>query len=251
LSTPQARRAEQHLTDLAHPAGAEQEPAVQDESFEAQDVDEAVFLRVLVETVSSLEEAEIPHLWVGGIASSVLGRPRYTHDADLFVFPHDAERTLAALAGAGFRTQETDPHWLYKGMKDGVLIDVIFQSSGGIYLDDDMLDRAVAAEFKGVALRLAAPEDLLVMKAAAHSEQAPRYWHDALSIVSRPDLDWPYLMRRARHATRRVLSLLVYAQSRDLAVPDAAIRVLFEEVYGSRSEGGEAWEQETESPRST
>ena len=42
---------------------------------------------------------------------------------------------------------------------------------------------------------------------------------------------------RARFAARRVLSLLIYAQSEDLLVPDAAIRSLYDEIYGDGNDG--------------
>ena len=47
------------------------------------------------------------------------------------------------------------------------------------------------------------------------------------------DLDWNYLLRRARKAPRRVLSLLVYAHSLDMAVPNYVVRTLFQEIYES------------------
>jgi hypothetical protein len=58
----------------------------------------------------------------------------------------------------------------------------------------------------------------------------PRHWHDALSLIAVADLDWDYLVRRARKGARRILSLLLYAQSNDLVVPPAVVRELFEQV---------------------
>ena len=58
------------------------------------------------------------------------------------------------------------------------------------------------------------------------AEAQPRHWYDALGIVATTDLDWRYLMRRARHGIRRVLSFLLYAQSVDLPVPSWVIRDL-------------------------
>src|SRR2546421_6381202 len=176
-------------------------------TFEKQTVDEPVFLDVLKEVVETIERADIPFLVIGGVASAVWGRPRYTQDIDVMVRPHDARRALEALEEAGFATQETFDHWLYKGLKEGVIVDVLFQSSGGIYLDEEMLDRCRRRELHGVALPLAAPEDLIVMKAVAHEEATPRYWHDALSIIARVDLDWDYLLQRARVRAKRILSL--------------------------------------------
>src|SRR3954465_2938800 len=86
------------------------------------------FNRILGETVEALESSKIRYAFIGGIASGGLGRPRSTHDIDLFVQPEDAELVLRALAGKGFKIEKTDPSWLYKGFKEGILVDVIFKS---------------------------------------------------------------------------------------------------------------------------
>src|SRR2546421_8194627 len=130
-------------------------------TFEKQTVDEPVFLDVLKEVVETIERAEIPFLVIGGVASAVWGRPRYTQDIDVMVRPHDAKHALEVLEDAGFATQETFEHWLYKGVKNGVIVDVLFQSSGGIYVDEEMLERKVVREFDGVKLPLASAEDLI------------------------------------------------------------------------------------------
>jgi predicted nucleotidyltransferase len=213
-------------------------------AFEKQNVDEPVFLEVLREVVETLERAEIPFLVIGGVASAVWGRPRYTQDIDIMVRPHDAKRALETLEEAGFATQETFEHWLYKGLKDGVIVDVLFQSSGGIYLDEEMLERRVVREFDGIKLPLSSAEDLIVMKAVAHEEATPRYWHDALSIIGRAELDWDYLLKRARMRARRILSLLLYAQSNDLVVPDRVVRELFETVHDPEGGSGASESQE-------
>jgi len=77
-----------------------------------------------------------------------------------------------------------------------------------------------------------APEDLFVIKAISFDEQSNRHWYDALGLLAVRPLDWPYLVMRARHGARRVLSLLVFAQADDLIVPDHAIDALYREVYG-------------------
>lgn len=64
-------------------------------------------------------------------------------------------------------------------------------------------------------------------KALVHTEDSPRHWHDALALLTRSDLGWLYLIRRARHGPKRVLSLLLYAQSVDLPVPDGALDELW------------------------
>lgn len=201
---------------------------------EIRELDEAdqKFLAAFAATVTLLGEAEIPFLVMGGVSSSVHGRDRWTHDIDLFVRPEHARPALQVLGDAGFRTEETYWDWLYKAWQDDVLVDVIFRSTGGIRVDDEMLERAVTLDFHGVTAPFIPPEDLLVIKAVVHDEPLPRHWHDGLGILSRCDLDWDYLLRRARqHGARRVLSLLVYAQSNDLIVPNRVIEELFEAIY--------------------
>lgn len=193
------------------------------------------FNRVLSETVEAMEESGIRYVFIGGIASGGLGRPRTTHDIDIFVMPEDTERVLRALVKKGFATQKTDPSWLYKAWKEDILVDVIFKSKGDIYLDNEMYQRVIVAEFHGRQLRLVAPEDLFIIKAAAHSELTPGHWHDAIALLTHAEIDWEYLLKRARRAPRRTLSLLIYAQSVDVFVPNSVIHTLYFSVFNDVS----------------
>jgi predicted nucleotidyltransferase len=193
------------------------------------EVDDARFFAVLEETVEVLGRSGIPHLFMGGLASAALGRPRWTHDIDLFVRPQDARRVLETFRAAGFRTKERQPAWLYKAMKDRVLVDVIFVSSGDVVLDEEMVRRAQHVEVEGRVVPVIPAEDLVVIKALVHKEHSPRHWFDALALLRREDLDWEYLVRRARqHGSLKVLSLLYYARSNDQVVPNEVIAELLE-----------------------
>jgi len=194
--------------------------------------EEAAFVQVLGETIGTIEHEGAPYVLMGGIGSATHGRPRWTHDIDVFIRPEDAKRTLDALAARGFEVEETYPDWLFKAFKSDVMVDLIFKSSRGILLDDEMIRRAERIEFKGVEVPVIPPEDLIVIKAVVHDEHMPRHWHDALAVLAVCSLDWDYLVRRARqYGARRVLSLLLYAQSNDLIVPSSPIRRLFEEAF--------------------
>lgn len=215
------------MASLAAEQISEDEQRVREAVASAQE-DQADFLAALDETVGALAEDEIPYLFMGGIASACWGRPRWTHDIDLFVTPQDARRVLDALARRGFETEETFPDWLFKASKHGQLIDIIFRSMGDIYVDDEMLRRAQHRDFMGRTLSIIPPEDLLVIKALVHGEHMPRHWYDALALLATcEELDWEYVVRRARKGVRRVLSLLLYAQSNDLVVPWKPVRELF------------------------
>jgi hypothetical protein len=94
-----------------------------------------------------------------------------------------------------------------------------------------MLERSRVMPFRGREVPVAPPEDLVVMKAIATSEDTPRYWYDALAIIAQTELDWDYLIARAKqHGARRVLSLLLFADSIDLVVPPAPIDALYDAI---------------------
>jgi predicted nucleotidyltransferase len=198
------------------------------------DVDDETFTAVLEEAVRTVDAAGVPFLVMGGIGSSTQGRERWTHDIDFFVRPEDAGTALAALGERGFETEETYWDWLFKAERDGVVVDLIFRSSGGIRLTDEMLERARVLDFQGVKTPVIPPEDLLVIKAVVHDEHMPRHWHDGLGLIGRCEMDWDYLLSRARQfGARRVLAMLVYAQSNDLVVPNRVIEQLFDDIYRS------------------
>jgi predicted nucleotidyltransferase len=190
---------------------------------------------VLAEAVGAVERAEIAYVLVGGLASTVNGRPRWSDDIDFLVKGIDALHALEALRGAGFDVEETDPNWIYKGHKGPVQVDVIFRLMGDIYLDEEMQDHARRASFGGAEATFASPEDMIVIKAIVHDEYTPRHWHDALGMLAAGGIDWDYLVSRSRFGGKRMLSLLVYAQSNDLIVPEDAIARLYESLFAANA----------------
>jgi Icc-related predicted phosphoesterase len=194
------------------------------------DVTEETFLRVLDQAVEALERKSITHMLIGGIPAAYYGLPRWSHrgeDIDLLVKPEEANRALASLAEAGFDTEKTDPNWIFKAVRKGVMVDLIFRVMDSQYLDDEMLDRSGVEQFHGRTLRMVSPDDLVIMLALSNEEQIPQHWENALGIVAYSNLDWRYLVKRGREAGPwRVLSLLSYALSNDLLVPRRAIAEL-------------------------
>ena len=83
-----------------------------------------------------------------------------------------------------------------------------------------------------VGVRCDVTDPASIAQAVATTEDGSHHWYDALAVIARCPLDWEYLIRRARQAgPRRVLSLLLYAESNDLAVPAEVIENLFEVVH--------------------
>jgi hypothetical protein len=195
--------------------------------------DAGLFAEVLGMANEALERAEVPFAMFGSVASNVYGRPGSSGDIDALVAPGDADRALDVLAAAGFSAERTDPTWIYKAVYDGVLVDVIFKVKAGVYLDEEVLSRVQERDYRGHCIRLVSPEDAVVIEALSDEDQARAHWFNALAILTASDLDWEYLERRARYGARRVLSLLLYAQSNDYVIPERTVRRLFDAVYPS------------------
>jgi predicted nucleotidyltransferase len=182
------------------------------------------FLDVLADACQRLDASGVSYGLIGGVASSALGRPRTTRDIDVFVRPDDAAFALEVLGDAGYETDRLDDKWIYKATKGDTVVDIIFSTRYGIYLDREMSERIRTASFDGLSIRTIGVEDLIIMKAVSCDEASPRHWYDALGLVARSDLDWAYLYRRSLRAQRRVLSLLLYAQSIDYFIPEPIIK---------------------------
>ena len=192
-------------------------------------------LATLDRVLEVMGDVGVPYVFIGGLASASHGRYRHTADIDILVHPGQARRVLEAFDDAGFETEETFPHWLFKARSGDEVVDILFSSQGEIYLDDPMLAHSSMASFEGRKIPLVSPEDLIVMKALAHGEATPRHWFDALGILGRCEIDWEYLITRSRRGPWRVISLLAYARSSDLPVPDSALRQLMSMVDSESS----------------
>lgn len=185
----------------------------------------------LFATLETIEANDIPYALIGGIAVKELGRPRVTHDIDIFVRPDDADSILEILAAKGFEIERRDPFWLYKAWRDGVLVDIIFRSCGDIYFEEEVRSHVRRIPYYGKFINAISPEDFIVIKSAAHQEDNPHHWYDALAVLTQGNLDWDYLLKRSRHSPRRMLALLIYAQSNDIAIPSDLIQKLYKCIF--------------------
>jgi predicted nucleotidyltransferase len=188
------------------------------------------FVAVLEESITILNNARIPYVVGGGLAARAYGRRRMTKDIDIFVHRDNADRAIRALADAGFRTERTNPDWLYKAFKQDILVDIIFRSSGDIYIDPETIRRAGEVSVGGYRIRVLPPEDLLVMKIMTISPDTPRHWRDAMAVLRGARIDWPYLLRKAQIGPKRVLGILLFAQTEGVDVPDWVIQQLSDKL---------------------
>ena len=123
----------------------------------------------LKKAAAALREAGVMFVLGGGLASAARGGPESDHDVDLLLRPADADRALAMLEEAGFRTEKPPEGWLYKAWDGDVFVDLIFRTSEG-EVTDELIDRAREMEVYAVPMLVLAPEDLIVSKLLALDE---------------------------------------------------------------------------------
>ena len=193
--------------------------------------DEETWNRVLKDSTGILADEGIDYLAIGSIATTSMGYEEECSDVDLLVSPNDAERALKAFERNGYETEINDPAWLFKAVKDMVLVDLIFRvgDENEITPDAEMFRRGRKKDLGGHEICVVAPEDFLVMQAISVKADAPEYWFKGLKAAACDNLDWDYVLMRGGVSPPRVLSLLLYAASEGVRIP----RSILDELYGS------------------
>jgi predicted nucleotidyltransferase len=158
------------------------------------------FLDTLKRSAAVLREKDVPFILGGGLAAWARGGPETAHDLDLMVRPDDADRALEALESAGFRTAKPPEGWLYKAWDGDVLVDVIFEPSGG-EVDDAMFERADELDVHAVRINVMSNEDVMVTKLLSMREHEVDY-EGVLEMARslREQIDWEDVRARTGHS---------------------------------------------------
>jgi len=164
------------------------------------------------QALTALRVAAVPHMVCGAYALlHYTGIARDTKDIDVFVLPTEAERTLAVLASAGFRTEMTCAHWLGKAFLGDSFVDVIWGSQNGIATVDEVWqENAESGVLCDVPVAVGPVEEIIWSKAFVMERE--RYdgadiMHLLLARAAR--LDWRRLLWRFGDDWPLLLSYLV------------------------------------------
>ncbi|MCK6552130.1 nucleotidyl transferase AbiEii/AbiGii toxin family protein, partial [Myxococcota bacterium] len=145
--------------------------------------------------VDVLRRQRVPAILIGGVAASLLGRPRATRDVDALVWIRDPEEwplLLTALRAHGFDPRIPDALafarksrvLLVRHTASGIDVDVAFAA---LPFEEAAIRGASERALGSFLVPLPTPEDLVIMKAIA---SRPRDIADIEAIVDvHPDLD--------------------------------------------------------------
>ena len=158
---------------------------------------------------------------------------RDTKDLDLFLRKDRIGEALEALAGAGYRTEMTDPMWLAKAFAGEYFIDLIFSSGNGIATVDEHWQRRAST---GTVLDLQAlivPAEEMIWQKAFIQERERFDGADIHHLLrcKGKQLDWDHLMSRfgERHWEVLMVHLITFRYSFPCEkdqVPESVMREL-------------------------
>lgn len=170
-----------------------------------------------------------PGVVIGGLAVSLLSKPRITHDIDGLVLVPVKKWAAFLKAGRkfGFVPRDPDPLKIAREGRvlplrhapTGIDVDVLF---GEILLEEEIVARAIEVKVAKIVVPLATPEDLIIMKAIAHRpkdlldidalldahpsldlQRVRRWVHDIASAVENQDIVDSLESRLALQSARR------------------------------------------------
>lgn len=128
-----------------------------------------------------------PGMIIGGVAASLLGKPRFTADVDCVVLLKDEDmpRLLSSAARIGLIPRIKDPEafarksqvFLLRHKKSEINIDI---SIGLLPFEKEAIENSNIVTIGNIQFRIPTPEDMIIFKAVAHR---PRDIEDIRAIL--------------------------------------------------------------------
>ena len=153
--------------------------------------------------VTALEANGVPFLVHGALAlGTYTGRWRNTKDVDVMVRGVDKDRAVKALRSAGFEDYfdrgEYDRSWIFRGFKEDVLFDVIWDlPNHRVAVDEGWFKRAQPIWLRGRLLAAVPAEELIRVKLYVLQRERCD-WVDVLNVLASAleRIDWRWLVDR-------------------------------------------------------
>lgn len=152
-----------------------------------------------------LKALRIRYVIIGGIAASILGRPRTTLDADVVIVTSESniEKLIEKLIRAGFKISEGSKQKIIERLKRLLPVKIRYGRHFSIDLrlasysiDRKAIKRALSVYIFGIYLPIATSEDIIVYK-IARFEDIDRADIKAILIRNKGKIDLKYIKRES------------------------------------------------------
>lgn len=170
-------------------------------------------LKPLLKPLSALQQLMIacgcPWMVIGGVAASLLGKPRFTGDVDIVILINDEKKNLAYILKMalrfGFHPRIKDAAGFARNnkvlllahTKSAINVDI---SLGLLPFEQAAIKRRRIRKAGNVILYLPVPEDLIIFKAVAHRPQDMLDIREIISI--HPKIDKKYVRKTVKEFAR-------------------------------------------------
>jgi hypothetical protein len=159
--------------------------------------------RTYQRAVQAMREAHIPFLLGGGFAlATFTGRWRDTKDIDFYVMPTARFAAIAALKKAGFsdyyKTRAYDRRWIYRSVRSGVIVDIIWSMANRRARVDEMwFENARCALIRREELKVIPIEEFIWCKLYI-LQRDHCDWTDIFNVLysSGNEVHWKHLIER-------------------------------------------------------
>ena len=139
----------------------------------------------------------------GGFAlATFTGRWRDTKDIDFYIHPGDRDTVVASLTRAGFEDyfpqRSYDRKWIYRSIKSGVIVDIIWaMANQRAQVDERWFECATPAQIRGEKLQVLPMEEFLWCKLYI-MQRDHCDWTDVFNLVyaNGNHLDWVHIINR-------------------------------------------------------
>lgn len=165
--------------------------------------------------LQALHREGVPFLMAGGF-----GLHHHTgywtggKDIDVLVLPQHREAAIEAITHAGFhdlfREEPYDREWIYRSVRQGVIVDLIWRlANKEDDIDEAWFERSAEGEVLGLPVRIVSAADMCWMKLFVFQRKRCD-WPDLINIIrgTQGRLDWDHLLKEVGFHWRLLCALV-------------------------------------------
>jgi hypothetical protein len=162
---------------------------------------DASLMLTLKRVASALKQAEIPFILAGSFAVYAHGGHSGDHDVDFLIKEGDVDRTLEALAEAGFTPERPPEDWLVKVYdEEGKLVDLIHRPIEHPVTDETFVD-TVQRPVDAIQMPVLSATGLMVHKLMSFSQHYCDFARGLpLARSLREQIDWERVRKETAHS---------------------------------------------------
>ena len=165
--------------------------------------------------INALKREDVPFLMAGGFGLyHHTGFWRGGKDMDVLILPEHREIAIEALCNAGFHDlfedEPYDREWIFRAVRDGVIVDLIWQlANKEDNVDASWFDRATPGEYFGIPVFMVSAADMCWMKLFVFQLKR-NDWPDIINVIrgTRGILDWNHLLTQVGPHWRLLCALV-------------------------------------------